>query len=230
MAMVLEKVVPFGRSLDEYVHMFNLTPADLTGNILAVADGPASFNAEGTQLGYQITSIDPIYQFTKPDIQSRFDAVVDGIMQQIKATPDDWVWSYHRSPEDLRANRVKAIQTFLADYDNGKQEGRYLTAELPELPFTANQFDLALCSHFLFLYSAHFDAAFHLRSIQTMMRVATEVRIFPLLTLMLERSPHLEFVMQALIEQNYAVSVQRVSYELQRGGNEMLVIQPKSHR
>ncbi|MBL1178832.1 SAM-dependent methyltransferase [Pantanalinema sp. GBBB05] len=229
MAMVLEKVVPFGRSLDEYVHMFNLTPADLTGNILAVADGPASFNAEGTQLGYQITSIDPIYQFTKAEIQARFNAVVNDIIQQIKTTPNDWVWSYHRSPEDLRAKRVKAIQTFLADYDQGKKQGRYLTAELPELPFTTNQFDLALCSHFLFLYSEHFDAKFHLRSLQSMLRAATEVRIFPLLTLMRERSPHLEFVIQSLIDQDYAVSVQRVGYELQRGGNEMLVVHPKSH-
>lgn len=230
MAMVLEKVVPFGRSLAEYVHMFNLTPTDCTGNILAVADGPASFNAEGTELGYQITSIDPIYQFTKTEIQARFDAVVDDIIQQVKNTPNDWVWSYHRSPEDLRANRVKAMQSFLADYDNGKQSGRYLTAELPELPFTTNQFDLALCSHFLFLYSDHFDAEFHLRSLQSMLRVATEVRVFPLLTLMLERSPHLDCVIQSLIDQNYAVSVQRVSYELQRGGNEMLVVHPQSHR
>ena len=229
MAMVLDKVVPFGRSLDEYVQMFNLTPADFTGRILGVADGPASFNAEGTFLGYDTTSIDPIYRFTGAEIQSRFDAVVDDIIQQIKATPNDWVWSYHRSPDDLKVRRMAAIQTFLADYANGKQQGRYLTAELPDLPFADQSFSLALCSHFLFLYSNQFDAEFHLRSIQAMLRVASEVRIFPLLTLMRERSPHLEFVMKALIEQNYAVSVQRVPYELQRGGNEMLVVQPQPH-
>ena len=48
MAMKLEKVVPFGRSLDEYIKMFKLTVADLGKRILGVGDGPASFNAEAT--------------------------------------------------------------------------------------------------------------------------------------------------------------------------------------
>lgn len=29
MAMILDKVVPFGRSMDEYIKIFNLTNADL---------------------------------------------------------------------------------------------------------------------------------------------------------------------------------------------------------
>ncbi|WP_421656762.1 hypothetical protein [Leptothermofonsia sp. ETS-13] len=69
MVMRLEKVVPFGRSLNEYVQMFNLTEQDLQKSILGVADGPASFNAEGTRLGYRIKSIDPLYQFTTHQIR-----------------------------------------------------------------------------------------------------------------------------------------------------------------
>jgi len=46
MATELEKVVPFGRSMDEYRKMFALTDGDLDRKILGVADGPASFNAE----------------------------------------------------------------------------------------------------------------------------------------------------------------------------------------
>jgi hypothetical protein len=45
MAMKLEKVVPFGRSLDEYLKMFALSASDLQQRILGVGDGPASFNA-----------------------------------------------------------------------------------------------------------------------------------------------------------------------------------------
>lgn len=224
MVVVLEKVVPFGRSLDEYKQMFNLTSADFSGAILGVGDGPASFNAEGTRLGYNITSIDPIYQFTGEEIRSRFDAVVDDIIEQVRATPDDWVWSYHQSPDDLKANRIKVIHQFLQDYEAGKAAGRYITAELPTLPFASKQFSLALCSHFLFLYSDHFDVEFHLKSIQEVLRVASEVRIFPLLTLMLKRSPHLDPVIQTLLNENYSVSIQLVNYELQKGGNEMLVI------
>lgn len=224
MAMVLEKVVPFGRSLDEYKQMFNLTSTDFSGAILGVGDGPASFNAEGTRLGYSIISIDPIYGFTAAEIKSRFDAVVDGVIEQVRATPNDWVWSYHKSPDDLKANRIKVIHQFLQDYETGKIEGRYTTAELPTLPFASKQFSLALCSHFLFLYSDHFDVEFHLKSIKEMLRVASEVRIFPLLTLMLKRSPHLDPVIQTLLEENYSVSIQPVPYELQKGGNEMLVV------
>jgi hypothetical protein len=37
-----------GRSADEYVGMFELTSADLSGKLLDCASGPASFNAERT--------------------------------------------------------------------------------------------------------------------------------------------------------------------------------------
>jgi hypothetical protein len=56
MVMQLERVVPFGRSLDEYIKIFDLTTQDLGKTILSAGDGPASFNAEGTKLGYHIKS------------------------------------------------------------------------------------------------------------------------------------------------------------------------------
>jgi hypothetical protein len=224
MAMQLDTVVPFGRSLDEYTHIFTLTPQDLSQRILGVGDGPASFNAEASQQGGTVVSIDPIYCFTGAEILQRFNAVVDNIIGQVKATADDYVWSYHKSPEDLRHNRERAIQTFLADYALGKKGDRYQAAELPMLPFTDGAFDLALCSHLLFLYSKHLDYAFHRSSVLEMLRVSQEVRIFPLLTLMLERSPHLDPLMDELRQAGYQVEVVQVAYELQKGGNEMLVI------
>ncbi|MBC7969785.1 MAG: SAM-dependent methyltransferase [Verrucomicrobia bacterium] len=224
MAMKLETVVPFGRSLNEYIKMFDLTDVDLGKRILGVGDGPASFNAEATQLGYRVTSIDPIYQFSSAEILSRFDAVVDNIINQVKESPNDWVWSHHRSPDDLRNNRVEAIHTFINDYETGKAEGRYLVDALPHLTLPHRTYDLALCSHFLFLYSEQLTYQFHLDSMQAMLRVSPEVRIFPLLTLMRERSPYLDPIMQALTDQGYALAIKKVPYELQKGGNEMLLI------
>ncbi len=224
MAMVLEEVVPFGRSFEEYVQMFSLGAGDLDGKIIGVGDGPASFNAEATQQGYNITSVDPVYQFSGDEIQARFEAVVDSIIDQIKASPQDWVWGYHQSPDQLRASRVKTLQEFLQDYSLGKTEGRYVIGALPQLPFLTDQFALALCSHLLFLYSDQLDQMFHLEAIQEMLRIAAEVRIFPLLTLGLQRSPHLNPVMQRLSELGHQVVVQPVAYELQKGGNEMLVV------
>ncbi|WP_245940028.1 SAM-dependent methyltransferase [Stenomitos frigidus] len=225
--MKLETVVPFGRSLDEYIKMFNLTDADLTKRILGVGDGPASFNAEATKLGYTATSIDPLYQFSGAEILSRFNAVVDDIIEQVRTSPNDWVWMYHQSPDDLRQNRVHAIQTFLNDYGAGKADGRYRIDALPHLTLPDQAYDLAVCSHFLFLYSEQLDYSFHLESIQELLRVSREVRIFPLLTLMRQRSPYLDPILQTLGEQGYFLAIKKVPYELQKGGNEMLAITTK---
>ena len=93
--MKLENIVPFGRSLDEYSRMFRLTREDRSRNVLGVADGPASFNAEWTAQGGSVVSVDPIYAFEAGEIRNRFDAVVDDIIEQVVNTPGNWVWSYH---------------------------------------------------------------------------------------------------------------------------------------
>jgi hypothetical protein len=224
MAMILEKVVPFGRSLDEYIQMFSLSQSDLAKRILGVGDGPASFNAEATQMGVKVTSIDPIYEFSDTEILNRFYQVVDNIIDQVKASPNDWVWLYHKSPEDLKNNRIQAISKFVSDYERGKLEKRYQIGELPKLNFKDNEYELALCSHFLFLYSEHYNYQFHSDSIREMLRVSNEVRIFPLLTLMLQRSSYLDPIRQEFSEAGYNVSIVKVEYELQKHGNEMLVI------
>lgn len=224
MVMKLEKVVPFGRSMDEYQNMFALSADDLAKSIVGIGDGPASFNAEMFASGKTVISIDPLYVFGADEIEKRFHAVVDDIIAQVKATPDDWVWSDHRSPEHLRENRVDALRRFVADYDTGKTQGRYRVGELPRLDLSDRQFELALCSHFLFLYSDHLTYEFHRASVLEMLRVATEVRIFPLLTLMLKRSPYVQPLVEELKSQGLAVNVETVGYELQRGGNQMLRI------
>lgn len=221
--MILDNIVPFGRSKVEYELMFALTESDHQKSIIGIGDGPASFNAEMTAAGYQVTSIDPIYQFTGAEIKSRFDACVDGIIEQVRNTPDNWIWNYHKSPEDLRANREQAIALFLADYDRGKSENKYITAELPKLHFTDRQFQLALCSHFIFLYSAHLSLEFHIDSIRELCRIAEEVRIFPILTLAQERSPYLDSVRNSLAKEGIASEIIQVPYELQKGGNQMIV-------
>lgn len=224
MAMQLDKVVPFGRSFDEYQKMFKLSEADLKQRILGVGDGPASFNAEATKLGCHVVSIDPIYQFSGEEILQRFNEVLDNIIDQVKATPSDWVWSYHKSPENLRDNRIKAIQTFIEDYEQGKQEQRYQLGALPHLNFAQNEFDIALCSHFLFLYSDHFDLQFHQAAVAAMLNVSSDVRIFPLLTLTLNRSPYLDAVIQQCLAQGYIAEIEQVPYGLQKGGDQMLRI------
>lgn len=222
MAMQLDQVVPFGRSFDEYVKMFALSETDLQKSMLSVADGPASFNAEGTEKGYRIQSIDPLYTFSAEAIRDRFYAVRDNIIDQVKATPDDWVWTYHSSADDLKERRSRVTERFAADFELGKQQGRYTLGQLPHLTAKDGTYELGLCSHFLFLYSDQFDSAFHIAAIDEMLRVCDEVRIFPLLTLMLARSPHLDLVIQHFEKAGYQCAIDTVEYELQRGGNKML--------
>lgn len=224
MSLQLEAIIPWGRTRHEYELMFNLDAADLGKKILGCGDGPASFNAEMTHAGMAVTSCDPIYSFSGADIAAQFHANAATITDQVRASLDTWNWDYHDSPEGLLANRQMALRSFLADYDAGKAAGRYTVAALPQLPFADAEFELALCSHLLFLYSNQLSEEFHHRSLHELCRVAGEVRVFPLLTLAHQRSPHLQPVLQRLGEAGLDAQVVRVGYEFQKGGNEMLRI------
>ena len=222
MSISLEQIVPWGRSMEEYELMFNLTPDEQKLRILGCGDGPSSFNAEMTEKERHVISIDPIYQFSGYEIRERFDATANDIITQVKNTPDDWVWACHRDPEHLRENRCRVIEKFLADYEKGRSSGRYLTASLPTLPFKRGEFDLALCSHLLFLYSDLLSEEFHVRSILELCRVAKEVRVFPLLSLQREYSPYVKTVCETLQQIEIKTEIVTVHYELQKGDNKML--------
>lgn len=226
MGFTLDKVVPWGRSYDEYVSMFGLTEHDLELRILGCGDGPAAFNSVLSKCGGHIVSIDPIYVFDSAQIRNRIAETYETVMIQMHKNKNDYVWETITSLEQLGSVRMSAMETFLADFDPGKLEGRYIAGELPSLPFESGQFDIALSSHFLFLYSACLSAEFHLQALQEMLRVSREVRVFPLLTLDGALSPHLDFVSDHLASHDFNVEVRPVPYEFQRGGNEMLVIKP----
>jgi hypothetical protein len=222
MAVHFDQIVPWGRSRGEYDLMFDLSAQDLTGGVLDCGGGPSSFTAELSACGFRAVSVDPIYAFSASEIRTRFEAIVDSMLSQVRATPDDWAWSYHHSPDDLLLNRRATLERFLADYEGGLRESRYLVGELPSLSFVPASFGLAVCSHLLFLYSDLLTEAFHIRAVRELCRVAREVRVFPLLTQSRQPSPHLDAVRSALAADGYATEVVRVSYEFQRGGNQML--------
>ena len=169
-------------------------------------------------------SIDPIYQFDEEEIQKRFDESAETVIRQVVKTPENWVWSYHKGSEDLLANRKNVLELFLKDLSKGVEQGRYVYGSFPDISLESGKFDLALCSHFLFLYSDHFDYEFHIKSIREMLRLANDVRIFPLLTLVQDYSPYVDRVIAELEEEGYFCSIEKVDYELQKGGNKMLRI------
>jgi hypothetical protein len=219
----LDEVVPWGRSFDEYRRMFDLGDDDFGGRIVGCADGPASFNADATRRGHRVVSCDPLYRWSKTQIQERIAATYHQVLDQTRQNAHEFVWaSGIRDVMDLGRVRMSAMQAFLSDFEAGKEAGRYVDAALPILPFDDGAFDLAVCSHFLFLYSAQLGDAFHRAALVEMCRVALEVRVFPLLALGGDRSPHVAPCASFLAASGFEVSIQRVPYEFQRGGNEML--------
>ncbi len=205
--------------------MFNLSEDDLNLRILGCADGPASFNAQMFKHGHRVISCDPLYQFTAAQIRSRIDATYHNVIEQTRQNQDKFLWELVQSPDELGRVRMAAMDEFLADYEQGLEDGRYIAAELPTLPFSPASFDLAVCSHFLFLYSDNFSLAFHQQAVQAICRVAKEVRIFPLLTYNATPSPYVDPLTKSMKAMGYKVSIEIVPYEFQRGGNKMMRVQ-----
>jgi len=220
MGFTLDQVVPWGRSYEEYLAMFALTETDLHKRILGCGDGPASFNAELTKRGGKVISVDPLYLFSTEDIKSRIDATLDIVMEQTGKNYNDYTWKHIKDLDELKRVRTSAMNTFLKDFDTKKEN--YIAGELPALPFGDNEFDLALCSHLLFLYSKVLSLEFHIQSMIELCRIAAEVRIFPLLELNRRKSRHVEAVISYLKEKGMLCRIERVPYEFQKGGFEML--------
>jgi hypothetical protein len=220
----LEQVVPWGRSFDEYCRMFALSDDDLTLRILGCGDGPASFNAEATRRRAQVISCDPIYRWDAAQIRDRITITYQEIIEQTRQNANEFVWTSIRSVEELGNVRMAAMNEFLNDFPAGKAEGRYVEAELPTLPFADKSFDLALSSHFLFLYTIQLGEEFHRSAVREMCRIAGEVRIFPLLALGGQRSAFVDTLASELGRSKFDVSINDVAYEFQRGGNQMMRI------
>jgi len=225
MPFQLEEIVPWGRSFKEYVEMFSLSSEDLKSSILDCGGGPASFNAELSEKGGKVISIDPIYGFSANQIKSRIDSCFDEIVGEVERNKNNFVWDVFQSVERLSIKRRKSMESFLLDYN--VNQSNYVRGQLPILPFESETFDLALCSHLLFLYSNQLDLDFHLKSIEELCRVSKEVRIFPLLDLNTYRSKHLDEVMKKFKKEGLLIKTQKVEYEFQKGAFEMLCINQK---
>ncbi|WPL17553.1 hypothetical protein Thiowin_02578 [Thiorhodovibrio winogradskyi] len=192
--MQLDDIVPWGRSFDEYVAMFDLTADDLGKRILGCGDGPAAFNAHARARGARVISVDPIYAWPAGRIHERIRAVRPIIESELRREPERCLWERFRDVDDLIETRLGAMDRFLADYAGGHGGQAYVAAQLPQLPFPGGVFDLALVSHLLFTYSKHLSADAHRKAVAELMRVSGEVRLFPLLTLAGTESEHLPAV------------------------------------
>jgi hypothetical protein len=219
----LDQVVPWGRSYAEYRRMFALADDELSAKrVLGCADGPASFNAEAAARGVRVVSCDPLYRLGEAQIRERIVATSGEVLEQTRRNAHEFLWREIPSIEALGALRKQAMHAFLDDFGSPARAGRYVAAALPALPFANDAFDLAVCSHFLFLYSTQMSEGFHTGAVDELCRVAADVRIFPLVALGATPSPHVAAVAARAAARGCVVSIETVPYEFQRGANQML--------
>jgi hypothetical protein len=218
----LDHVVPWGRSGDEYAAMFALTAEDRGKRILGCGDGPASFNAEWRAQGCQVVSCDPLYEHNATAIASRIDATRNAMESQLTDYAGDYNWERFPNPGAVVAHRLAAMEHFLTDYRSRERQGRYVAGDGSHLPFKPQSFDLALVSHFLFTFGHLLGEHFHVVTLEELLRVAGEVRIFPLIQVDGSPAEFLPALRRRLESWGVLWEEIPVEYRFQKGAEHML--------
>ena len=215
--MKLNDTVLLGRNFNEYVRMFNLNEDLLSNKILDVASGVSSFCAEGNAEGYNIISTDKIYNLKAEEIEDKCKRDLDIMEKHLKEKfKDNFNWNEFKTIEEWRKTRENTYKTFIEDYKTNRN--RYIYTIYPKTNFKDDEFSLSLVGHFLLLYDNIFDYNFHKETIDELLRISEEIRIFPIINLKGERSIFLDKILN-----NYNAKIEKTNYEF-RGCNEMLII------
>ncbi|MFZ0160377.1 MAG: hypothetical protein WAL50_15230 [Kineosporiaceae bacterium] len=211
------------RSLAEYRAMFSLTDADLTGRLLDCCAGAASLVAEVSAAGGHAVAADPVFARGPAQVEAAVRESLAGGQQLVDDHEAQFVWDWYGTRQHRDDLRAVAAERFLADCRT--HPSRYLAAELPRLPFADRGFDLAVCSHLLFTWARRFDETWHRAALTELARVAAEVRVFPLVQAGDgAATPFLGALVRDLGADGHRVEIRPVTYEFQRGGNQMLVV------
>lgn len=222
----LSSVAFFGRSLAEYARFFPLDIGALRGrSVLDVAAGPAAFVAQATRLGIHATAVDPLYGCAVETLAAHVRLDYARTLSQMRAKPEMFRLKSFASIEEAERDRRTAAEVFLADYEGGFLDNRYVGAALPRLPFADREFDVVLCAHLLFIYERLFDYAFHLAACRELMRVSGgEVRIHPVCGP--DGNPYrdLDRLRRELAESGISSEIVEVDYEFFRGSGTTLVL------
>jgi hypothetical protein len=222
----LPSVAFFGRAFEEYLKFFSLDPRNLRGRrILDAAAGPASFAAEARHHGIDVVAADPMYGFSSDALAAHVLIDYRRMFSEMRRQESLLRYRHFPSFEAAEQSRRAAAARFLADYEAGFLQGRYVGASLPRLPFADAAFDLVLCAHLLFLYAKKFDYAWHFDACRELVRVsAGDVRIHPVCGLGGQPYSDLAQLQRDLAAAGIATRVQAIDYEFFAGSNSMLVL------
>lgn len=222
----MRNLVPWGRNFDEYTKMFGLTDMELTGKIAGFGDGPASFNAECCQQGGHVVSFDPIYRHPLEKVQACLGEAKRQMLEEAGKNPFHDIRTVGMTIDEIEKHHQHATQTFFDDFEEGKEQGRYIDHELPyKIPFPDDTFDLGLSSHFLMLYPK-LGINFHFQAMEEMLRTCHEIRVFP----SVDKSGKHTGLTDKIIGHfcnDYKVRLRETACHFMNGGNEMLIISKK---
>lgn len=231
----LASVAFFGRSFAEYEEMFEFTPEQWRGKkVLDVASGPASFAAEAKRHGISVTACDPRYGSDSGALQSLASFDIDTCMAKTKETPQHFLRTCDEEHDRFKAEKLRALKKFAEDYTASDAVERYVKASLPDLPFEHGQFDIALCATLLFVYSdissggvlpdSPFDYDFHFASVRELLRVAREVRIYPLKGMNMDVHPYLTKLLDDLSHLDIKQELRPARFRDIKGADQFLTI------
>jgi SAM-dependent methyltransferase len=222
----LSSVAFFGRSLAEYARFFSLDFEALRGcAVLDVAAGPSAFTAGAARLGVRATAVDPLYGCSPDALATHVRLDYARVVARMRERPESFRFKSFESIDEAERDRRAAAEVFLADYEAGFLDNRYVGGALPRLPFADAAFDVVLCAHLLFIYERLFDYGFHLAACRELVRVSRgEVRIHPVCGPDGRPYAGLARLRADLAADGIGSDVIRVDYEFFRGSDTTLVL------
>jgi hypothetical protein len=211
-----------GYHIDDYRQMFGLVDADFNASLLEYCSGVTAVNAELHARHQSMTSCDPWFANDLTHLEqlahSNFKAAVHALQQRSPQSNS----SHQTALAALIDTRRKGIEAGLNDYESGRSQKRYLPLENHRLPFDDFMFDIALCANWFFSDIKQQDVEFHVDSIRELVRVAKEVRIFPLVGENGEPSSLLGPTLLKLQQANFGVEIRKVDVHAPMNGDAML--------
>jgi ubiquinone/menaquinone biosynthesis C-methylase UbiE len=220
----IEGIAFIGRTYEEYSKMFDLNLELLKDKaILDCPAGGASFASELCLKGYDVTAVDRMYDLSLDALRKVCTLDLKKAMKGLDGSESLFNWEEYKDKNSLKEYRVRAKDLFLKDYQQNNE--RYIYADILDLPFEDEQFDLVVSSHLLFLYGDRLSFDFHLLAILEMARVVKrDIRIYPLIGFDGKPYPFIEELIEKLAEYHLFAEKYEVPFEFLKGSNQMLRI------
>lgn len=207
--------------LEEYEQMFDLQSDDYRKSILDFPGSISSFNADVYQQAARVISGDAIYGMSYEEMEAYAHRLMQLNCDHLTQHADQVLKRGQAALEPIFAMWKANYSRFLNDYVTGKKQSRYQEVLMPDLPYDNHEFQLALCSDYVFNRHAQNDCRPE-QVVSELCRVAEEVRIFPLLTEAGDISEWLGPLMLDLQNKNHGIEIRQVPFENVKGGNAML--------